>query len=134
MPGVGPKMAHLCMAIAWNSVSGIGVDLHVHRISNRLGLVESPTKETEQTRLALEKWLPRELWSEINKLLVGFGQTICYSFHPKCNECLNNSICPFVTQKKKQGSKLPLNEFENSEIKKPKVKRFQSKTSSSKMK
>jgi len=58
LPGVGPKMAHICMAVAWNKITGIGVDVHVHRLSNRLGWVPKPTKEPEQTRVALEKWLP----------------------------------------------------------------------------
>ncbi|KAI8042194.1 hypothetical protein M5D96_003496 [Drosophila gunungcola] len=77
LPGVGPKMAHICMAVAWNKVTGIGVDVHVHRISNRLGWLPKPTKEPEQTRIALEKWLPHSLWAEVNHLFVGFGQTIC---------------------------------------------------------
>ncbi|XP_038127712.1 endonuclease III-like protein 1 [Cyprinodon tularosa] len=59
LPGVGPKMAHLAMDIAWNQVSGIGVDTHVHRISNRLGWLKKPTKNPEDTRKALEDWLPR---------------------------------------------------------------------------
>ncbi|KAL8174984.1 UNVERIFIED_CONTAM: Endonuclease III-like protein 1 [Gekko kuhli] len=94
LPGVGPKMAHLVMAIAWQNVSGIGVDTHVHRISNRLKWVQRETKLPEETRKALENWLPRELWSEINWLLVGFGQQICLPISPRCGECLNRDICP----------------------------------------
>lgn len=52
-------MAHLVMKSAWNIVSGIGVDTHVHRISNRLSWVKKPTKQPEDTRKALEDWLPR---------------------------------------------------------------------------
>lgn len=59
LPGVGPKMAHLCMDIAWDSVTGIGVDTHVHRISNRLRWTQKPTKDPEGTRKALEEWLPK---------------------------------------------------------------------------
>ena len=59
LPGIGPKMAHLCMLIAWDEVTGIGVDTHVHRISNRLKWVPKPTKTPEDTRKALEEWLPR---------------------------------------------------------------------------
>ena len=59
MPGVGPKMAHLVMDLAWGSVTGIAVDTHVHRISNRLGWVKKTTKNPEDTRKALEEWLPR---------------------------------------------------------------------------
>ncbi len=83
LPGVGPKMAHLCMNIAWKRQSGIGVDTHVHRISNRLGWTggggggrssAAQTRTPEDTRRALEEWLPQDKWTEINWLLVGFGQ------------------------------------------------------------
>ncbi|CAL8332062.1 unnamed protein product [Merluccius merluccius] len=94
LPGVGPKMAHLAMDIAWDQVSGIGVDTHVHRIANRLGWVKKPTKTPEETRKALEDWLPRELWSEINWLLVGFGQQMCLPVNPLCSMCLNQHCCP----------------------------------------
>ena len=59
LPGVGPKMAHLCMDVAWGEVTGIGVDTHVHRISNRLGWTRKKTQDPEQTRKALEEWMPR---------------------------------------------------------------------------
>lgn len=94
LKGVGPKMAHLCMQEAWNVNSGIGVDTHVHRISARLGWVPKSTKTPEQTREALESWMPPEHWREINHLLVGFGQTICTPLRPKCGDCANNEICP----------------------------------------
>ncbi|KAG7491422.1 hypothetical protein MATL_G00003410 [Megalops atlanticus] len=94
LPGVGPKMAHLAMDIAWKQVSGIGVDTHVHRISNRLGWTRTETKTPEDTRQALEGWLPRELWSEINWLLVGFGQQVCLPVGPMCSLCLNQHCCP----------------------------------------
>ncbi|XP_078520301.1 endonuclease III-like protein 1 isoform X2 [Lissotriton helveticus] len=104
LPGVGPKMAHLIMDIAWNRVSGIGVDTHVHRISNRLRWVKKETKTPEETRVALEDWLPRDLWSEINWLLVGFGQQICLPVNPRCEACLNRSVCP--SARLKQGPNL----------------------------
>ncbi|GAA6088952.1 endonuclease III-like protein 1 [Tachysurus ichikawai] len=94
LPGVGPKMAHLAMAIAWKQVSGIGVDTHVHRISNRVGWTRSTTKNPEETRRALEEWLPRDLWCEINWLLVGFGQQVCLPISPLCSTCLNQHTCP----------------------------------------
>lgn len=71
-----------------------GVDTHVHRISNRIGWVKKPTSTPEDTRKALETWLPFDLWSEVNHLMVGFGQTICLPIGPMCHECLNNDICP----------------------------------------
>ncbi|XP_012587149.1 PREDICTED: endonuclease III-like protein 1, partial [Condylura cristata] len=94
LPGVGPKMAHLAMAVAWGTVSGIAVDTHVHRISNRLGWTRMATRSPEQTRRALEEWLPRELWHEINGLLVGFGQQTCLPVRPRCQACLNRTLCP----------------------------------------
>lgn len=103
LPGVGPKMAHICMQIAWGEVSGIGVDTHVHRICNRLGWVRKLTKAPEETRMELEDWLPKGLWKEVNHLLVGFGQEICLPRFPKCGKCLNKSICPYAT---KHGVKL----------------------------
>lgn len=53
---------------------GIGVDVHVHRITNRLGWHKPPSKTPEETRLNLQSWLPKDLHKEINHLLVGFGQ------------------------------------------------------------
>lgn len=85
LPGVGPKMAHLCLPTAWGRVEGIGVDVHVHRITNLWGW--HTTKTPEQTRAALESWLPRDRWHEINWLLVGLGQTICTTVSRKCGDC-----------------------------------------------
>ncbi|KAI6714435.1 hypothetical protein JHW43_003095 [Diplocarpon mali] len=85
LPGVGPKMAYLCLSVAWGRNEGIGVDVHVHRITNLWGWHK--TKGPEETRLALQAWLPKELWLEINPLLVGFGQTICLPVGRKCGEC-----------------------------------------------
>jgi endonuclease-3 len=85
LPGVGPKMAYLCMSSAWGRTEGIGVDVHVHRITNLWGWHK--TKGPEETRLALQAWLPKELWHEINWLLVGFGQTVCLPVGRKCGEC-----------------------------------------------
>ncbi|EEA26782.1 alpha,alpha-trehalase nth1 [Talaromyces marneffei ATCC 18224] len=85
LPGVGPKMAYLCMSAAWGKHEGIGVDVHVHRITNMWGW--HATKNPEETRIALQSWLPRDKWHEINKLLVGLGQTACLPVGRKCGEC-----------------------------------------------
>eukprot|EP01087_Luapelamoeba_hula_P013771 TRINITY_DN3961_c0_g1_i1.p1 TRINITY_DN3961_c0_g1~~TRINITY_DN3961_c0_g1_i1.p1 ORF type:complete len:274 (+),score=55.35 TRINITY_DN3961_c0_g1_i1:525-1346(+) len=85
-------MAYLCLQHAWNKNEGIGVDVHVHRISNRLHWVH--TKTPEQTRQALEDWLPKEYWQVVNTMLVGFGQTICKPVGPKCTTCLLSKTCP----------------------------------------
>ncbi|CCJ28721.1 unnamed protein product [Pneumocystis jirovecii] len=99
LPGLGFKMAHLCLSCAWNRTEGIGVDVHVHRISNLLGWVN--TKTPEQTRLKLESWLPRKYWKEINHLFVGFGQTICLPRKRKCSECTLSflNLCPSSIKK-----------------------------------
>ncbi|KAK7698337.1 alpha,alpha-trehalase nth1 [Diaporthe eres] len=85
LPGVGPKMAHLCLSSAWGRTEGIGVDVHVHRITNLWGWHK--TKTPEETRLALQAWLPRDRWREINWLLVGLGQTVCAPVGRKCGDC-----------------------------------------------
>jgi endonuclease-3 len=85
LPGVGPKMGYLCLSAAWDKVEGIGVDVHVHRITNLWGW--HTTKGPEETRLALQSWLPKDKWKEINWLLVGLGQTICLPVGRKCGEC-----------------------------------------------
>ncbi|KAJ8759251.1 hypothetical protein K2173_006771 [Erythroxylum novogranatense] len=99
LPGIGPKMAHLVMNIAWNNVQGICVDTHVHRICNRLGWVsrsgtKQKTSTPEGTRVALQQWLPKEEWVPINPLLVGFGQTICTPLRPRCGMCSVSELCP----------------------------------------
>ncbi|GJJ11842.1 hypothetical protein Clacol_006080 [Clathrus columnatus] len=102
LSGVGPKMAFLALQVAWNRNEGIGVDVHVHRITNRLGWHKPPTKDPEQTRLNLQSWLPKDLHTDINPLLVGFGQTICLPVGPRCDACtLSNDLCPSAVIKPK---------------------------------
>lgn len=125
LPGVGPKMAYLCMSAAWGRTEGIGVDVHVHRITNLWGFHK--TKNPEETRAALESWLPREKWHEINHLLVGFGQTTCLPVGRKCGECTlsEKGLCPgAVVEKKivKQAKKKVVKEGkEEDEVKKEEV-------------
>lgn len=94
LPGVGPKMAYLCMSAAWGKDEGIGVDVHVHRITNLWAWHK--TKNPEETRAALESWLPREKWHDINNLLVGHGQTICLPVGRRCGDCklADKGLCP----------------------------------------
>ncbi|EGO21942.1 hypothetical protein SERLADRAFT_475004 [Serpula lacrymans var. lacrymans S7.9] len=96
LPGVGPKMAFLALQVAWKLNVGIGVDVHVHRITNRLGWHQRPTKNPEETRLNLQSWLPTELHPEINHMLVGFGQMVCLPVGPLCGSCRLSSLglCP----------------------------------------
>ena len=79
-----------------DSNAGIGVDVHVHRITNRLKWHKPPTTNPEQTRLNLQSWLPSNLHKSINPLLVGFGQIICLPVGPRCDVCLlgQKSLCP----------------------------------------
>ncbi|KAJ2466467.1 alpha,alpha-trehalase nth1 [Coemansia sp. RSA 2337] len=98
LPGVGPKMAYLAMHAAWQDTQGIGVDTHVLRISHRLGWVSDSAKSPEATRHALESWMPRSLWRELNPLLVGLGQTVCRAIGPKCGECPVSQYCPSSLQ------------------------------------
>lgn len=105
LPGVGPKMAYLCLSAAWGRTEGIGVDVHVHRITNLWGWHK--TKQPEETRAALEAWLPREKWHEINHLLVGFGQTICLPVGRRCEECTLSAkdLCPSAVVGRKKVTK-----------------------------
>lgn len=82
--GVGPKCANLVLGIACDQPR-IGVDIHVHRITNRWGYVQ--TRTPEQTTLALEAKLPRRHWVEINELLVPFGKHVCTGTLPHCSTC-----------------------------------------------
>lgn len=95
LPGVGKKMAYLYMQHACGVVLGLGVDTHVHRVSGRIGL--SRAKSPEGTRRDLERRLPREEWPELNRVLVGFGQTICLPQRPRCESCSAKSMCPSST-------------------------------------
>jgi endonuclease-3 len=78
-------MAYLCLSVAWNRTEGIGVDVHVHRITNMWGW--NKTKNPEETRMALQSWLPHDRWREINSLLVGLGQSVCLPVGRRCGQC-----------------------------------------------
>ncbi len=93
LPGVGPKCANLVMGIACGEPH-IGVDIHVHRVTNRWGYVAASTPE--RTMLALEAKLPRQHWVEINRLLVPFGKHICTGRSPRCSACPVLEMCQQV--------------------------------------
>ena len=90
--GVGPKCAHLALGIACNQPY-ISVDVHVHRVMNRWGYVQ--TKTPEKTTKALEATLPKAYWTETNRLLMPFGKNICKS-QPMCDRCPLSDICPQI--------------------------------------
>ncbi|KAJ7684381.1 DNA glycosylase [Mycena polygramma] len=102
LPGVGPKIGFLALQAAWNINVGIGVDVHVLRITRLLGWHKAETPE--DARISLESWLPAELHPEINPLLVGFGQTICPANSPRCGECALSAagLCPSSKAPKKK--------------------------------
>lgn len=89
-PGVGPKCANLVLGIACDQAR-IGVDIHVHRVTNRWGYVRESTPE--RTMLALETKLPQKYWVEINRLLVPFGKHICTGRLPRCSTCPVLDMC-----------------------------------------
>ena len=92
--GVGRKTANIVITMGYNK-PGVAVDTHVHRISNRLGLVE--TKSPSQTEFALRKTLPKRYWIVFNDLLVMHGKAVCTPISPKC------SICPITEYCKRIG-------------------------------
>ncbi|HEY9207046.1 MAG TPA: endonuclease III [Candidatus Methanoperedens sp.] len=91
LPGVGRKTAN-CVLVYGFGKNTIAVDTHVHRISNRLGLVS--TKTPEETEVQLQEVVPRNHWRHINELLVRFGQGICRPIGPKCDGCPLAELCP----------------------------------------
>ncbi|MEA1945366.1 MAG: endonuclease III [Euryarchaeota archaeon] len=88
--GVGRKTANIVITLGFNK-PGIAVDTHVHRISNRLGLVV--TKTPDQTEFELRRILPEKYWRDFNDLLVVHGQNICTPVSPKCSICPISRYC-----------------------------------------
>ena len=92
LPGVGRKTANCVLVFAFHSPA-IPVDTHVHRISNRWGLVN--TGSPEDTELALMEIVPRDLWVDLNDITVQFGQTICKPISPDCEKCPLTGLCNY---------------------------------------
>jgi endonuclease-3 len=95
--GVGPKCAGLALGIAAKQPY-LGVDVHVHRVTNRWGIVQEKTPE--KTMVALQQVIPKDKWIELNALLVPFGKHICTGSYPKCGSCLLLPMCTQVGVKK----------------------------------
>lgn len=91
LPGVGRKTANLVLILAFQSETSICVDIHVHRISNRLGWVQ--TREPEATEQALYRVVDAPWWPLINLYLVTWGQNICRPLYPRCGDCAIISDC-----------------------------------------
>ena len=93
LPGVGRKTANIVVTLAFGK-PGIAVDIHVHRISNRLGYVK--TRSPDETELALRGKLPPKYWIVINDLFVAFGQNLCKPTSPHCSICPVGKYCDRV--------------------------------------
>lgn len=94
LPGVGRKTANLVMILAFASRKNICVDIHVHRISNRLGWVT--TRDPEDTEMALYEVAAARWWALINLYLVTWGQNVCRPVYPKCGVCVLAPHCPRI--------------------------------------
>lgn len=88
--GVGRKTANLVLSEGYG-VPAMCVDVHVHRISNRLGYIK--TKDPDETEFKLRKILPKQYWIRYNSLLVAFGQSICRPVSPHCSKCAVLNYC-----------------------------------------
>ena len=93
LPGVGRKTANLVMILAFSSKQNICVDIHVHRISNRLGWVR--TRTPEETEQALYQTINKRWWPLINLYLVTWGQNTCRPVYPRCHDCAISRDCQF---------------------------------------
>lgn len=93
LPGVGRKTANLVVTVGFNK-PGICVDIHVHRISNRWGYIQS--NNPEETEMKLRQKLPPEYWIEYNGLLVSMGQNLCTPTSPWCSRCPVIQFCDRV--------------------------------------
>jgi endonuclease-3 len=96
LPGVGRKTANCVLVYAFEKPA-IPVDIHVHRISNRLGLVD--TKNPEETEQELMKKIKKEYWIDINDTFVMYGQNICKPISPMCDVCKIKKSCKFYKTK-----------------------------------
>ena len=94
LPGVGRKTANLVTNLAFNK-PGICVDVHVHRIMNRLGYIRTSTPL--ETEMMLRKKLPKTYWSTVNRILVAFGQHLCKPIYPHCDVCPVYKYCNRVS-------------------------------------
>lgn len=99
LPGIGPKTAN-CVLFYGFGIPALAVDTHVHRISNRLGLVK--TNKPEDTEKHLKSIISQKYWGWINYALVSFGKEICRPITPKCMGCKLHKICNYKKQQEKK--------------------------------
>lgn len=91
LPGVGRKTANVIMSVGFNQ-PGLGVDTHVQRVTNRLGLVHETNPD--KTELALKAIIPIDCWSQSHHLFIFHGRRVCTARKPKCFQCVLQDICP----------------------------------------
>ena len=94
--GVGWKVAVLTLEVGFDIHEDITVDIHVNRISKRLGLVDPGVKQPEKINEALKQVLPREFWARWNPLMVLFGREVCKPTYPQCATCFLYELCPRI--------------------------------------
>ena len=102
LPGVGRKTANLVRSLAFD-IPEVAVDIHVFRISRRLGW--SRGKVPREVESELKRLFPPELWNRINRVLVGFGQTLCLPRNPRCPDCVIHQECPWYKFSRENPSK-----------------------------
>lgn len=95
LPGVGRKTAN-CVLVYGFKKAAIPVDIHVHRISNRIGIVN--TKNPEETENVLQKSIDKKYWIRVNETFVTFGQNICLPIKPKCSVCQLTKMCKYYSK------------------------------------
>jgi endonuclease III len=105
LPGVGRKTANLVVVMAFDRPA-ICVDVHVHRICNRLGLLK--TKTPFETEMKLRKALPRKYWKTWNSILVSYGQTLCRPINPMCDKCSIYRYCSRIGVESRIRTRNPL--------------------------
>lgn len=93
LPGVGSKTAAYVLSMAFR-IPAICVDVHVHRIANRMGIIETATPDGSEK--ALMEYFPEELWIPLNHIFVRFGQRICLPRNPKCSGCIFKGWCRYA--------------------------------------
>ncbi len=101
LPGVGRKTANCVLVYAYGK-SAIPVDTHVHRVANRIGLVN--TKTPEQTEKELKKVIPKKFWREINSLFIIHGKSVCKPVRPKCDKCPIRRYCKYAKDNKRHNN------------------------------
>ncbi len=99
LPGVGRKTANLVVAVAFGKPA-VCVDVHVHRIFNRLGYLK--TRTPLETEMELRRSFPQKYWVTFNSYFVSFGQHTCFPVNPRCSECPVYDYCSRVGVKQKK--------------------------------